>query len=321
MVWKDFFGSSIMEEEIHVRFVFVACLVLADQNGEFRATRGFLSRFANIPQELADEAIEILQKEDPESTSKEEDGRRLVSTGQNTWRVVNYVRYRRRFMEEKSKEGGRFRQMKYDVVNTLVTEDGMDRDTALGLVSDCEEALVGVSRREEALAVVRKHQPVYVDVDVSVDVPVSPKEKKKRSVRKGAIPFDDFWKHLIRKVGKKNAEKAWRNLTVKDQKAAMEALPDHLVVWSSKEIEFIPHPTTWIHQRRWEDEIEHPRQQVGASPPTNGEWVVETYRRSDMENHGNHSMWEQYTSEASDLPPRSAPPFDEWLLENMTPEG
>jgi hypothetical protein len=36
--------------------------------------------------------------------------------------------------------------------------------------------------------------------------------------------------------------------------AIMAGLARHRQLWNGKEPEFIPHPATWIHQRRWEDE-------------------------------------------------------------------
>jgi hypothetical protein len=195
MVWGDFFNSSIMDEEIHVRFVFLMCLVWADANGEFRATRQTFARRGNIPQEQADDALEKLQAPDPDSTSKDEDGRRLISIGQNQWRVVNYVLYRRRFMKEESKEAGRFRKLKFDVLN-LLEEAGMDRDDGRELIEECAGALLGVSKREDALRIVMERYealralpsdiPVSVPVCVSVpvSVPVKEEKKKKRSVFK-----------------------------------------------------------------------------------------------------------------------------------------
>lgn len=43
------------------------------------------------------------------------------------------------------------------------------------------------------------------------------------------------------------------------------------------------------------------------------EWVVDTYRREDLNNHGNHSKWEAYLAAAAECDPRTAPPFEEWL--------
>ena len=65
--------------------------------------------------------------------------------------------------------------------------------------------------------------------------------------------FDPFWKSYPRKVNKKTGQIAWRNLSKSDKEAAKDGLK-HFPF--SKEERFIPHASTWLRQRRWEDEAE-----------------------------------------------------------------
>jgi hypothetical protein len=69
--------------------------------------------------------------------------------------------------------------------------------------------------------------------------------------------FDEFWALYPRKVAKAVARKAFAKLTEQQQLDACKALDDHIVYWDIKEIEleFIPHPATWLNQERWEDEL------------------------------------------------------------------
>ena len=69
--------------------------------------------------------------------------------------------------------------------------------------------------------------------------------------------FDEFWSLYPRKVAKAVARKSFAKLNEKQQLDACKALPNHLAYWKSKEteLEFIPHPSTWLNQERWEDEI------------------------------------------------------------------
>ena len=30
----------------------------------------------------------------------------------------------------------------------------------------------------------------------------------------------------------------------------------HIIRWREKEIKYVPHPSTWLNQKRWEDELE-----------------------------------------------------------------
>jgi hypothetical protein len=67
--------------------------------------------------------------------------------------------------------------------------------------------------------------------------------------------FGLFWEKYPRKVGKPNAFTSWKRLRLEDQRAAYRTLlrrKDWLA--EQKERGFCPHPSTWLNQRRWEDE-------------------------------------------------------------------
>ena len=69
--------------------------------------------------------------------------------------------------------------------------------------------------------------------------------------------FDEFWTLYPRKIAKAVARKSWSRLTENQQLQAAKALTDHLAYWEAKEteLEFIPHPATWLNQERFEDEL------------------------------------------------------------------
>jgi len=67
--------------------------------------------------------------------------------------------------------------------------------------------------------------------------------------------FDIFWKQYPRKVARPNAIKAW--LKIKPDDVVLKKMLDAINQQglSSKEIQFVPHPATWLNAKRWEDEI------------------------------------------------------------------
>ena len=69
--------------------------------------------------------------------------------------------------------------------------------------------------------------------------------------------FDEFWSLYPRKIAKATARKAWAKLSAEQQLMAAKAIDTHCQYWGAKEteLEFIPHPATWLHQERWEDEL------------------------------------------------------------------
>ena len=81
---------------------------------------------------------------------------------------------------------------------------------------------------------------------------------------KGAEPvgFDEFWQVYPRKVAKPAAIKAWVKLNLNDETfrkilesvKTQAASPD----WLKDGGQFIPHPSTYLNGRRWEDMFELP---------------------------------------------------------------
>ncbi|MEB3881569.1 hypothetical protein ODJ72_23780, partial [Pseudomonas guariconensis] len=82
--------------------------------------------------------------------------------------------------------------------------------------------------------------------------------------------FSRFWKLYPRKVGKDKAEKAWAKLKVSQAlfDKIVSALAKHrqLPGWTKDNGQFIPHASTWLNGKRWEDEVEVPADNVHHLP-------------------------------------------------------
>lgn len=72
------------------------------------------------------------------------------------------------------------------------------------------------------------------------------------------MSFDEFWSKYPRKVAKKTAMQAFAKLPMDEQELAVDTLDNHLAYWKLKETatDFIPHPSTWLNQGRYFDELE-----------------------------------------------------------------
>ena len=83
-----------------------------------------------------------------------------------------------------------------------------------------------------------------------------------------ATGFAEFWSAYPLKKAKATAEKAWAKLKpgADLQAAILSAIAAHKLSadWQRDGGQYIPHPTTWLNQRRWEDEVTHASsQQIG----------------------------------------------------------
>lgn len=83
--------------------------------------------------------------------------------------------------------------------------------------------------------------------------------------------FDEFWERYPKKQGKGAAEKSWAKIKPTRElheriMAAVQDNIDHNLNWKRDNGQYIPNPSTWLNQRRWEDEIPKATQRQGGEP-------------------------------------------------------
>ena len=82
------------------------------------------------------------------------------------------------------------------------------------------------------------------------------KDRKEKAPEQMSEAFLAFWQSYPRKTGKRVAWKAWKNINRPQLEVILDAIrkarqsPD----WLKERGAFIPHPSTWLNQARWEDE-------------------------------------------------------------------
>jgi hypothetical protein len=90
----------------------------------------------------------------------------------------------------------------------------------------------------------------------------TPQEGSKEQEPSLRTRFERFWDAYPRKTGKKAAWMEWQRLKPAPDDAftdsAVSAIQQQIgsAQWRKDGGQFIPHPKTWIHQGRWEDESE-----------------------------------------------------------------
>ena len=204
-------------------------IILKDKGGIVDMTADAIARRTTIPIEIIKIGIAALEQPDSESRSSELDGRRITLIDPSRpwgWQVVNHEKYNKIRSEEERRE-----YMKNLMANKRAAEKKV-----LAHVSSCKQRLSKLA---------------HIDVDVDIKTPL---------VGKSADPdgFAEFWTHYPRKVKRKDAVKAWRaiNPDVDAQRAIAKGLMTQIKSpdWAKDNGKFIPHPTSWLNGRRWEDE-------------------------------------------------------------------
>lgn len=77
-------------------------------------------------------------------------------------------------------------------------------------------------------------------------------------VAHGGVGFEMFWASYPKKVGKDAALKVWQR--IHPDEALQQVMVARVLVeckneqWCREDGRFIPHASTWLHQKRWQDE-------------------------------------------------------------------
>ena len=83
--------------------------------------------------------------------------------------------------------------------------------------------------------------------------------------------FDHLWKLYGKRGVKSLSKKSWERLTLKQRRAVMEFIPSYIENHKqANKIDFLPHLSTFINQRRWEDELPYPT--LTTTKPNDIDW-------------------------------------------------
>ena len=228
-IFEDIFCSTLMDFGGDTAYVFIAMIVLSDENGVIKHTVESLARMICKDVDSVRAAVRSLETQDPQSNIKAHNGRRIVplheivSDETRGWLIVNKTHYR-----EKRDPSERRDYM---------------REYMRKLRAD-SKALADVSSGKQKLT-------VLADTDTDTDTDT---KKDSRASR-----FEEFWKAYPRKKSKGDAEKAWNTLKPNADLLSrmLEAIARAAASadWTKDEGKFIPYPATWLRDKGWEDEI------------------------------------------------------------------
>lgn len=97
----------------------------------------------------------------------------------------------------------------------------------------------------------RKPQSAEIDTISNKDTKVI------KNINNKNISFDQFWSEYPRKTAKAVAQRAW--IKIKPDEKLLNEILEGLRKYKNtdqwKDPRYIPHPATFLNQRRWEDEI------------------------------------------------------------------
>ena len=145
------------------------------------------------------------------------------------WRIHNYI------------QSDRYKPTVYVAEKSLLSTNNNTYALDTGCIQDVSsldtQVRLGKSKSKDRLSKDRKEQVTIVTAD--------------------AEGFDEFWEAYPRKTSKAEARKAWNKL--KPNEELREKMLASIEAWKNtdqwREPRYIPHPSTWLNQERWNDEV------------------------------------------------------------------
>jgi hypothetical protein len=104
--------STIWTEDDKTRIVWITMLAIADKNGEVQGSIPGLARIAAVPVEACRTAIAKFLSPDPDSRTKDDEGRRIEEID-GGWSLLNHQKYREMASKDESREAEAKRKARY----------------------------------------------------------------------------------------------------------------------------------------------------------------------------------------------------------------
>ena len=152
-------GSSLMDEDVSTRWLFLCLCSAADPGGFVRCqTIKAAARLANITKGQASRGLDTLAAPDPDSTTEEQEGRRILRV-EGGWQLVNYDKYRemqtdqqRKWADQKrrQREGGQVREVRPSPPRSTLKEKEEENTKAENVGTEDPPAYLPEQRAENA---------------------------------------------------------------------------------------------------------------------------------------------------------------------------
>ncbi len=193
---------------------FQQMIVLADEDGTVDYTPPALAAKTSIPLEIIEKGIASLMEPDKYSRSPDEDGRRIV------------------LLDEDRPWG--WRLVNYEHYRNVASREEKKRKDRERVAEKRNKNKGVASCRNESHTVANV---AHTDTDTDTE--------------KIDAQFATFWEQYPRKKDKKRSERLWGKLTDKERDLALEDIKTRFI---DADQNFIPYPSTYLNNKRWEDE-------------------------------------------------------------------
>lgn len=120
-------------------------------------------------------------------------------------------------------------------------------------------------KKDKKISIVHSQTSLLTDLEKQVEeeekkraAAEKRKQEKKQEEKEQEEKFARFWEVYPRRAGKKTAVQSWRKIKPDDilfEQILNAVEQQKKTIWKDKELQFVPHPSTWLNQERWTDQV------------------------------------------------------------------
>lgn len=232
------------------RLVWITLIAAMDEHGNVNfASIGNIAARARVTRDQAAEAVAAFEGPDPDSGDPDNEGRR-IERFPGGWHVLNAHKYRALVTKAIIQEQTRARVAKHRAKMAGVT------------ISD--DSLTHAKRTSNASVT-----PSEALSEAEADTEAKTKTRRAAKPRSSASDagFDMLWQQYPRHTARKKALEAYQRIgpsaELLDEMLAAVAWQRKLKSWVDG---FVPHLSTWLNGKRWEDQPPAPTQHRHETP-------------------------------------------------------
>lgn len=223
-LFSEIITSTIWAENDETRIVWITMLALKDKWGIVGATVPGLAHMARVDVEVCRRAIDKFLAPDKDSRTPDYEGRRIeiVDGG---WRILNHDKYRRLMSADERREYLAQKQREHRARQQTVNKRG-----------------------------VLSTPSTHTDADTKADADTTKSSKPSPAATDAEIVYALY----PRKQGKRGALKAIEGALKRNSlttlSEATAAFAQAVGKWDAKDLKFVPHPSTWFNDGRFDDD-------------------------------------------------------------------
>lgn len=256
-IFSQILDSSIARDP-NLRRMFQDLLILADSDGVVDMTFFAISQRLVIPEDEIRLQIDKLCKPDPQSRSKNDDGRRLIKIDESRewgWLIVNYVKYANTRDEDSRKKQVREAVARHRAKKPPSISTSCNRDVINVITNDYSNHDVITVSHGKPIHTTDVSVPVSTNTELATTT-ASPKMASADSAPSLSSQIEVIYQAYPRKVGKAVALKAIAKAIQNGNTYAvlLDAVQEFAMSPAGKAGQFCPHPATWFNRESFKDD-------------------------------------------------------------------